>query len=158
MELATLVRSLDLIALYVVAMLFALVWLRCLRPALASLSRPSCREMRLRLWCSRARTTRPVTALVPAEVPASVTGVHLEHQLERLYEIVTRQTIGSGAVVTMQARAADQLDAAEYALDSLLAELAVLMPSVIGEVKADTVTAFPKTHQPCPLIATPLAA
>jgi hypothetical protein len=71
---------------------------------------------------------------------------------------VTRQTVGAYAVATMQARATDQIDAAEYALDSLLAELAVVMPSEIGALKADTVTAFPKTNQPRSLDTTLLAA
>ncbi len=94
----------------------------------------------------------------PPEVLASVSDLYLEHQLERIYEIVPRRTVGADAVATMQARAADQLDAAEYALDLLLAELAVVMPSEIGAVKANTVTPFPKTHQPRSLNATPLAA
>jgi hypothetical protein len=158
MELATLVRPFDLIALYIVAMLFALVWLRCVQPVLAGLSRPSRRETHLRLWCPRARAIRPVTALVPANDLAGASDLYLEHQLERLYEIVTRQTVGAYAVATMQARATDQIDAAEYALDSLLAELAVVMPNEIGALKADAVTAFPKTNQPRSLDTTLLAA
>ena len=158
MELATLVRPFDLIALYIVAMLFAFVWLSCDRPVLAGLSRPSRRETHLRFWCPRARAIRPVTALVPADDLAGASDLYLEHQLERLYEIVTRQTVGADAVATMQARATDQIDAAEYALDSLLAELAVVMPSEIGALKADTVTAYPKTNQPRSLDTTLLAA
>jgi hypothetical protein len=89
-----------------------------------TLARERVADLSLRV-AARARPSRPVVATEP---PVATPPLSVGDRWMRATDAITEAIAGAGRVESLQAAAVDQIDAADYALRHLIAELSTAMP------------------------------